>query len=260
MHSKRFIFLFFFTLLLSAIQLNAQQNQIDDQGRKQGKWVKYKDGVKFYEGSFKDDKPIGEFKRYFKSGRLSSKSVFDEEGKKCYAEFYYDKRKNPTKAKGIYIDQQKDSLWQYYNNDGVLVNEEFYQLGIAHGIWKLYNYFGALVKETPYNKGQIDGEQKEYFETGELKRMMTFQQDSLHGDFLVNFPDESPRIKGQFNKGMQDEEWYYFNVDGSLEFIEHYELGSMIKRVDEKGLPYEVQQEVDTVKMKQTPEELMEIR
>lgn len=260
MHSKLFRLLFFVVMVLSTLNVGAQQNKTDEMGRKQGKWVKYKDGVKFYEGEFKDDKPTGEFLRYYKSGRLSSKSVFSENGVRCQAEMYYDKRKNPLKARGLYIDQQKDSLWQYYNGDGMLVNEEYYSLGVANGIWKLYNYLGVLIKETTYEQGKIDGIQKEFFETGGVKRLMTFESDSLHGDFQVNYPDESPRIKGQFNFGMQDGQWFYYEENGSIEFIEHYELGSMIKRVDEEGRPYELQQEIDTVKIKETPEELMEIR
>jgi len=260
MYSKVFRFLFFISIIFTGFNLLAQQNQTDDQGRKQGKWIKYKDGVIFYEGVFKDDKPTGEFLRYYRSGRLSSKSNFSENGSRCYAEIYYDERKNPMKAKGVYINQQKDSLWQYFNKDGVMVSEENYDMGIANGIWKLYSYFGALMKETPYKKGKIDGIQKEYFESGELKRMMTFDMDSLNGDFLVNYPDESPRVKGQFKNGLQVDKWYYYNEDGSIDFIEYYDLGSLIKRTDEQGKPYELKQEVDTVDIGKTPEEIMEIK
>lgn len=261
MHYKLYKVLFFSMMMMMFVSISyAQSNQTDELGRKQGKWIKFKDGVKFYEGSFKDDKPMGEFKRYYTSGRLSSLSDFDEDGSRCYAEFYYDKRKNPLKAKGIYIDQKKDSIWLYYNEDGVLVNEESFRLGVADGWWRLYNYFGALVKETPYKMGKIDGIQKEYFETGGLLRTMTFELDSLQGDFMVYYPNEKPRIKGQFNKGMQDKEWYYYNEDGSVEYIEYYEQGSLMKRADQSGKPYELKQDADTVKIDKTPEELMEIR
>lgn len=260
MHSKIIRFLIFSSFIFMVSSLFAQQNQTDEMGRKQGKWVKYKDGVKFYEGSFKDDKPDGEFLRYYQSGRLQSKSYFSDNASLCYVEIYYDKRKTPIKAKGLYVDQQKDSLWQYFNQDSILVNEEYYNKGIADGLWKLYNYFGALVKETPYKMGKIDGVQKEYFETGELKRSMTFEMDSLNGDFLVNFPDESPRVKGQFSKGLQDGEWVYYHEDGSIEFLEQYDLGIMLNRTDKDGMPYEIKQEADTVDVGKTPEEIMEIR
>lgn len=259
MYSKIFRYLFFIGLIITTSQLFAQQNQTDELGRKQGEWVKYKDGVKFYKGVFKDDKPTGEFLRYYRSGRLQSKSEFSNSGSNCYVEIYYDERKSPIKASGLYLNQQKDSLWQYYNKDSVLINEEFYNKGVADGLWKLYNYNGGLVKETPYKNGKIDGVQKEYFETGELKRVITFEMDSLNGDFLVNFPDETPRIKGQFYNGLQDGKWFYYNEDSSIEFIEYYEKGSLIKRTDEQGKPYELKQEVDTVNIGETPEEIMEL-
>ena len=42
----------------------------DENGKKQGKWMKRKDGVKFYAGQFKDDIPVGEFKYYYPNGKL----------------------------------------------------------------------------------------------------------------------------------------------------------------------------------------------
>ncbi len=74
---------FFF---LSTIAGIAQQNQTDKLGRKQGKWVKYQDGVKRYEGQFVDGYPVGTFLRYYKSGRLKSKAVFSQKGKRNQAE------------------------------------------------------------------------------------------------------------------------------------------------------------------------------
>jgi antitoxin component YwqK of YwqJK toxin-antitoxin module len=246
--------------LLVSLALSAQKNQIDSQGRKQGEWVKYRDGVKIYEGAFIDDKPTGEFKRYFKSGRISSRSVFSNNGTQSYTEFYYDKRKNPIKARGNYYQQEKDSIWLYYNENGVVVKEEFFSNGLQNGVWKLYNYLGSLIKETPYKDGLIEGTQKEYFEEGGVKRLMSFVADSLQGVFSVYYPNEVLRIKGFFERGLQDKEWYYYKPDGSVEFIEYYRLGLLTKRTDENGNSYRLKTDTTTAPLDKTIDEIIELK
>lgn len=261
MQDKLILFtIIIFQLILGSSNSFAQTNQLDDQGRKQGKWIKYQDGVKLYEGVFVDDHPQGEMLRYFKSGRLSSKSIFSDQAERCYAEFYYDERKPKLKAKGLYVNQIKDSLWQLYNDLGVLVAEERYDMGTPHGLWKLYDYNGALIRETIYNQGKIEGAQKEYFVEGGLKRLMNFESDTLNGIFQVYYPDGTLRLQGLFNHGLQDSIWVNYLVDGSVEFEEHYEDGFLLKRVDAKGEPYELPIEQDTIKIDKTPEEIMEIK
>ncbi len=234
---------------VSASSILAQPNVKDAQGRKQGLWVQYKDGVKFYEGSFMDDKPQGEFRRFYKSGRIMSKSVYSELGSVCLAEFYYDDRKTTVKARGLYVNQIKDSLWLLYNEEGTLVSEENYTMGTPTGIWKLFNFNGSLVKETTYLQGKIHGAQKEFFEDGNPKRIMTFSEDSLQGSFQVFYPNKIQRVDGFFNKGSQEGEWKYYNEDGSLWFVENYIDGTLSKRLDAEGKPYEIPETVDTVKL-----------
>ena len=56
-------------LLLVYFTVFAQTDEInktDNNGLKQGKWIKYHSNGKIkYEGNFKDDKPIGQMKRYY---------------------------------------------------------------------------------------------------------------------------------------------------------------------------------------------------
>lgn len=255
----KYIFLGFILIMANQV-LFSQQNRTDEMGRKQGEWIKYKDGVKFYEGQFSDDKPTGEFLRYYRSGRLQSKSLYTKNGTYCFVEMFYDDGKKTPKAKGSYVNQEKDSLWLLYNSGGVLVNEEYYADGIENGLWKLYNNLGAIMKETPYAHGKINGEQIEFFEKGTLQRKMTFNEDVLEGVFEVYYPESKIRIAGAFKEGMQIGEWTTYGMDGSLSYTEYYEEGSLVKRLDSNGKPVEVVQVIDTVDMGVTPEELMEMR
>jgi len=252
--------LFTITILLISNLALAQQNKTDEQGRKQGAWVKYKDGVKAYEGQFVDDVPVGEFLRYFRSGRLLSKSQYSAGGTRCFVEFFYDQRKSKTKAKGLYVNQVKDSLWLLYNDLGVLIAEETYEDGLASGLWKLYAYNGVLASETPYQLDQLHGIKKEYFDNGHLKREMSFQNDALQGSFKVYFPKGQLRTGGQFEMGMKAGIWTYYLIDGQVWFKETYKDGMLIERVDIEGEPYELPHVQDSVKVDFDPDKIMDMK
>ena len=67
--------------LLVTGQSEVNINKTDQQGRKQGEWIKkYPDGNIQYEGTFRDDHPIGEFKRYSEDKKLQSVMVYSNDG------------------------------------------------------------------------------------------------------------------------------------------------------------------------------------
>lgn len=232
------------------------QNKKDNQGRKQGHWVKYKDGVKFYEGQFQDNYPIGEFVRYFPSGRVLMKSYYSDKGKRRFTEFYYDKRKSQMKAQGLYLNKKKDSLWLIYNESGVLISEEYYTNDTANGLWKLHDYHGRLLKETPYKYGYIDGIQNEYFENGSLKRVITFTMDSLNGPMDIYYPSGEKRVEAYYKMGIPVKTWNYYDEDGGILFTERYEKGEMKERLNASGAPVKMEIEQDTVHLDIDPSEI----
>ena len=71
-------------------QTDTQLNKTDLQGRKQGHWIKkYPDETIMYEGNFKDDHPVGEFKRYFENQTLKSVLIYSEDGRNAKATIYH---------------------------------------------------------------------------------------------------------------------------------------------------------------------------
>jgi len=249
MHVKHISYLSLFVILILLSTNISAQNKIDDQGRKQGSWVKYKDGSKLYTGQFKDDYPVGEFIRYYPSGNMMIKSIYSEAVKRRFAEIYYDDWKPKVKTKGLYIDKKKDSLWLIYNDLGILISEEYWKNDTAEGVWKLYDYKGVLVKETPHTNGYINGTQKEYFDDGTINRVINFEMDTFNGEFIIYFPDGKTRIIGIYKKGLKDKTWTYYENNGSILFTENYVDGVMYKRLDAEGNPVKNEYEQDTVRL-----------
>src|ERR1035437_109136 len=147
------IFLSLYSIL--STQYAVAQNKTDEKGRKQGYWEKIDPGTKkiIYKGSFKDDKPQGLFIYYFKGmDSIHSKMDFRQDGKIAYGTLYYYTGK--LEAKGKYIGEQKDSLWNFYDAAGVLLSAEMYVNGKKNGFSKIFFPDGKISEEKNYKEGK----------------------------------------------------------------------------------------------------------
>jgi antitoxin component YwqK of YwqJK toxin-antitoxin module len=122
-----------FFLMISVFCGNAQT--LDGTGKKQGYWKKKdeKTGNLLYEGEFKDNKPIGVFKHYY-PGDTAKRAVtyYKDGGKIAYTSLYH-QRTGKIMAKGKYINELKDSVWNFYDEAGVLISKDVYKLGKKDG-------------------------------------------------------------------------------------------------------------------------------
>ena len=170
------------------ITLNAQQNQTDSQGRKQGEWVKYYPNsvVPMYVGQFKDDKPVGTFTYYYPSKKVKSIVKHNPNTGRSEAYFYHDNKK--LLAFGIYYHQKKDSVWTHYGPSGRISFRETYKDGELNGLKTVY-YVPELVEDRTvepmsehyYVNGRLNGPAKEYFPGGVLKLEGVFKDGKYEG-------------------------------------------------------------------------------
>ncbi|HOK52659.1 MAG TPA: hypothetical protein PLF75_12280, partial [Bacteroidales bacterium] len=73
--------LFFQGFLLQGQSSDTLWNQTDARGWKQGYWRAYYDNGKLrYRGYFKDNQPLGEFRRYYESGGIMAVQNFTGQG------------------------------------------------------------------------------------------------------------------------------------------------------------------------------------
>lgn len=184
--------------------LNAQGNQTDAKGKKQGSWVKYYPNTKIaqYKGQFKDNVPVGVFTYYYKTGQVEA-VITHINSKRSEATFYHDNG-NPL-SKGIYINMKKDSIWEFYVPSGRLSYKETYKQDVLDGVKTIYyvpedlndksrNIFATEI----YSKGILHGERLEYFNTG------------------------IPKQRGVYVNGKKNGEWKTFQPDGKIETLERY--------------------------------------
>lgn len=208
-------------------------NQTDANGLKQGNWKKtYSNGRVRYEGQFKDDKPFGVFHYYYEDGSLQATNNHIGDG--TVASHMYHKN-GKIKAKGLYREQLKDSLWQYFNDQEKLVLEETYVLDTLNGSQKTYYENGQLGEETTYNHGIKDGVWQKFFENGKPWVEATYVNGNLHGKFVMYNDDGKRKFQGTYWKGIRTGTWLIFNENGSVKTQDVYEKGVLKRQKYENG-------------------------
>jgi len=219
---KFFLIISFILLSLNLFSQNIGQhgdtilNYIDINGNKQGHWKKnYQNGNIGYEANFKNNKLVGEYKRYYEVGSIKTIIKYDKTGDKGKAVFYWD---DGTKmAVGNYVNQNiKDSIWNYYATDGVLIMQEIYKNGKKNGISKKFWRNGKTSQEVPFENDIINGAYREYYESGQKLIETLYKKGKNDGLFYRYYESNRVAIKGYYKNNVMDGKWQYFDNEGKL--------------------------------------------
>ncbi len=216
--------LFIVTALLSSFWL-AGQNETDSKGRKQGPWVaKYESGKVRYRGNFQDDIPVGTFEYFYMREGLMSKLYYRGTTNVARAEVFH--KNGKLMATGIYRNQEKDSLWTYYDREGVKTSTEFYVNGLLQGPQLVFYESGELAQRIDFEAGVENGLWIRKWEGGGMRTKGIYVNGMLHGE-CTYFNDEGrPEARGHYVEGLKDGTWNYFN-EGKVERVEVYKRGQM---------------------------------
>jgi len=208
-------------LLLSSLGVFAQ-NVTDKKGKKQGDWEKkYPSGVLMYEGTFKDDKPVGLFKHYYESGKLkieqnhlpgdiSEVKMYDIDGK-------------TVAATGKYHGRVKEGEWKYYSENKLMLTE-FYKNGLKEGLAIVYSKTGSIVEKIPYKKDKIDGVRKYFLEDGKLYSEVSYTNDVENGPYRLYEGEDKPIAEGRYVMGKKEGDWNYYE-NGKIVETQKYQDG-----------------------------------
>jgi uncharacterized protein len=200
-------------------------NYIDINGNKQGHWEKkYRNGNIAYKADFKNNKVIGEYKRYYESGPVKSIIKYDKYGNKGKVVFFWD---DGTKmAVGNYVNQNvKDSIWLYYATDGILIMLESYKNGKKDGISKKFWRNGKPSQEVPWENDMVNGAYREFYESGKTLVETGYKKGVNDGLFFRYYESNRIAIKGFYKNNMEEGKWQYFDSKGNLLYEIEYKNG-----------------------------------
>ena len=219
-------------ILLSSIsaeiscQAVTEINKTDQLGKKQGAWIKkYPNGNVQYEGTFKDDHPAGEFKRYYEDRTLMSVMIYSDDGRSAEATVYHPN--GFISSQGKYSDQKKDGKWKFFSEttDGCLISEDEYYGNIRNGISVKYYPDGTIAERLRYINDKKDGEWLQYYEDGNIFLKSNYSGGMLNGKFEVFYQNGRLQYTGFYKNNLRDGKWLIYNENGTLKYEINYTAG-----------------------------------
>jgi len=212
--------------LIVAPMLLLSQNLTDAAGKKQGPWIKqYPNGITMYEGTFKDDKPFGLFKRYTEEGILLSELTYAEGKDEAAAVFYYGD--GSRAAEGRYVGRAKMGLWKFWSatQPHYLISEETYHNDIRHGLSVKYYPDSTVAEKVAWDMGNRSGEWLQYYPDGSVCLRAEYLEGKLEGPFSYYHPNGRLQYEGRYHADHRTGDWMVFKEDGSLKQIITYKDG-----------------------------------
>ena len=219
------IFIVFFLLFALGANAQSEMNKTDVSGKKQGHWQKKQDNGKLlYDGTFKDDKPVGEFKRYHSNGVVKALLTYPEQGDTADASIY--DKTGKLIAKGQYVNQEKYGQWVSFDK-GIRVSSEFYSNGMKNGKAQTFYSTGELFEESDWLNGQETGVYRAYFKSGSPYLECQMLNGKRHGFCQTYFSNGRMELEAFYKEGLRQNVWNYYEEDGTLSYSLIYDLGKI---------------------------------
>jgi antitoxin component YwqK of YwqJK toxin-antitoxin module len=211
-------------------------NQTDQQGRKQGHWIKkYPNKKIMYDGVFRDNHPIGEFRRFSDDGKLQSVLIFSKDGKEANATIYHQNGK--VSSIGKYVNEQKEGKWQFFSAEipDYLICEEYYSGNKRNGLSVKFYPDSTVAEKVSYINDLKNGEWIQYYPNGKVCQISYYRKGKAEGKFEAWYDDGKVQITGQYINDQKEGKWLIYKDDGAVKYELNYE----------NGLPSDKQLELD---------------
>jgi antitoxin component YwqK of YwqJK toxin-antitoxin module len=183
-----------------------------------------------YDGYFKDDTPVGEFKRYNTNKALKSVLIYSEDGKTAAATIYHPN--GNISSKGTYIDQMKEGKWQFFSafNNGYLISEEHYKKNLRNGSSLKFFPDSTVAEKLSYINDIKQGQWIQYYPGGTIFLKSNYLNGKINGKFEVWFENGAIFYSGQYKDDSRDGQWIIFNKNGTIKYKVNYVDGITIDR------------------------------
>ena len=218
----------FSIILIFCVSALAQQavNQTDAQGRKQGFWQKRDEtGKLMYQAMFKDDKPVGEMKRFHPNGAVKAILVFSEKSDSSAVQLFDEKGK--LIAKGNYFGQKKTGEWSNFS-EGRLVSTETYSDGMKNGISRRYYSTGELLDETTWRNDTQEGPYRAYDRQGNKYMEGMYKNGKINGWYISFYPNGEMETETFYKDNLRHGSSKTYDEEGNLRYTLEYDEGILL--------------------------------
>ncbi len=202
------------------------RNYTDINGNKQGYWEKkYKNGNLAYQATFRNNKLIGTYKRYYENGQLFALIKYPENPDSLASvTYFWDDGK--LLAKGHFIEQKlKEGHWIYYNTQELKSAEIDYDHGIINGTKIIYYHSGKPSYKVTYKNGKKNGVEIRYYDNGEKETEQQVVNDKFEGKIYIYYPSGKFKITGSYKNNLKDGKWTFYSSSGNIDHTIIYHQG-----------------------------------
>lgn len=224
---KRLLFtiILFNVLLIAAGQTTENKiNQTDDNGLKQGVWQKsYPGGGLQYTGFFKNNIPVGEFKRYDREGNLIATMFYKENNPRVFTKLHYPNKQ--IQAEGYFVNKLKDSTWNFYSEAGLLVGTITFVMDKKHGTENRYYDNGVVFEKLEWDYGLQNGTSIRYYDNGNVMIRSNYVDGLLHGSYSSFSINSKPLYYGHYVNNRREGKWYIYDESGKVKTEINYTNG-----------------------------------
>ncbi len=204
----------------------SQVNQTDANGLRQGLWKKQQpNGKPLYEGYFKNDKPVGEWKRFHEGGQVKAVINYDAGSDSAFTQLFDESGKKI--AEGVYINEKKEGTWKYFSGNKLIADEQF-KYGLKDGVSHTYYDSGEKLEEVDWKNGKQDGVYRVFFKDGKPFMEYKMQYGMRNGLCLTYFQNGRVEIEAYYKNGLRDGNWNFYKEDGELWYTLKYADGEIL--------------------------------
>lgn len=203
-------------------QISWAQNLTDNQGLKQGTWVKkYDNGKIRYQGAFENDKEVGLFTFFDRNGKKVSTREYTSPGGIARCKMY--NFMEYLHASGSMDGRTKIGEWVYFSNKGRdTVTVENFKNGVLDGKQMTYFPNGQLATDITFVDGKKQGAFFNYFNNGQLEQEGTYLDDQLHGSLKIWYRIGKLKRQAYYDNGDKTGKWTFLNPNGGIIKVLNY--------------------------------------
>ena len=226
MFKQKYIRVVFLILIVTPVFSQSDINQVDEEGKRHGKWAKKyagKDQLR-YEGQFRHGKEIDTFKYYkLKNGRsvLSAIKVFNATD--SFADVTFMASNKKVVSEGKMNGRNFIGKWVFYHRKSpeIMIVEHYNDSGQLNGERIVYYKNRVVAESASYKNGKLSGMSKSFSETNKLLQESLYKNDKLDGATVYYDAEGKVRAKGTYTVNLKSGIWEYFENGVLIRKVDH---------------------------------------
>jgi antitoxin component YwqK of YwqJK toxin-antitoxin module len=191
-----------------------------DAGKKRGLWSEFVDGQLYFQGTYTDGKPDGDFVYYDKTGTELGRFAIAA-GTGTMLTFHAN---GNLASKTQLVDGAMDGKHEELTPRGRTLIDGRYAKDQKHGTWREYSEYGVLLAEQRYKRGKLDGVWKK-FAGGKLAVEATYKDGLAEGAYTEYHAGGAKAVVGQFAADKRTGTWTSYDASGSVTLTATYKDG-----------------------------------